>query len=68
MQKQLEKASIGITFSFGSDAETGIFANDRENEKRGEARLLKDLGFARDLDANHICGILEPASQRYTVP
>ena len=35
MQKQLEKASIGITFSFGSDAETGIFANDRENEKPG---------------------------------
>ncbi|MCW6508116.1 sugar phosphate isomerase/epimerase family protein [Lichenifustis flavocetrariae] len=67
-QKQLEKAGIGITFSFGLDAETDISSNDREKEKRGEARLLKALGLARDLGATHICGILESAFQKYTVP
>lgn len=67
-QQQLEKAGIGITFSFGLDAETDISANDREKEKRGEVRLLKALGLARDLGASHICGILESAFQKYTVP
>ena len=67
-RKQLEKAGIGITFSFGLDAETDISANDRDKERRGEARLLKALGLARDLGATHICGILESAFQKYTVP
>ncbi|MDX7952889.1 sugar phosphate isomerase/epimerase [Lichenihabitans sp. Uapishka_5] len=67
-QKQLEKAGIGVTFSFGLDAETDISSNDRDNEMRGEARLMKALALARDLGATHICGILESAFQKYTVP
>src|SRR6202012_4610366 len=67
-RRQLEQAGIGATFSFGLDAETDISSNDREKEKRGEARLLKALNLARDIGATHVCGILESAFQKYSVP
>ena len=67
-RQQLEKAGIGVTFSFGLDNDTDISSDDREKEKRGEARLLKALHLASDLGATHVCGILESAFQKYAKP
>src|SRR3954453_1322491 len=67
-RRQLEKAGIGATSSLGLDAETDISSNDREKEKRGQARLEAALAVARDFGATHVCGILESAFQKYAVP
>ena len=66
--KQLQKAGIGATSSMGLDADTDISSNDREKEKRGEARLLEAVAVIRDIGATHMCGILESAFQKYAVP
>src|SRR4051795_12809670 len=67
-RRQLEKAGIGATSSLGLDADTDISSNDREKEKRGQARLEAALAVARDVGATHVCRILESAFQKYTVP
>ena len=67
-RKQLEKAGIGATSSLGLDAETDISSNDREKEKRGQARLEQAVAVIRDIGATHMCGILESAFQKYAVP
>jgi D-psicose/D-tagatose/L-ribulose 3-epimerase len=67
-RQQLERAGIGATCSLGLDADTDISSNDREKEKRGQARLEAALAVARDIGATHVCGILESAFQKYTVP
>ena len=66
--KQLEKHGIGATASLGLDADTDISSNDREKEKRGQARLEEAIGMARDIGATHVCGILHSAFQKYAVP
>ena len=66
--RQLEQAGIGATSSLGLDAETDISSNDRDNERRGQARLEQALAMARDIGATHVCGILESAFQKYAVP
>lgn len=66
--KALQKAGIGATSTLGLDAKTDISSNDRDNEKRGEARLLQALSVMRDIGATHMCGILESAFQKYSVP
>ena len=66
--KQLAKAGLGATFSFGLGAESDISSNDRDKEARGEARLLEFLGVIRDIGATHMCGILESAFQKYAAP
>ena len=66
--KQLQKAGIGATSSMGLDADTDISSNDREKEKRGEARLEEAVSVIRDIGATHMCGILESAFQKYAVP
>jgi D-psicose/D-tagatose/L-ribulose 3-epimerase len=67
-RRQLEKAGIGVTASLGLEADEDISSNDRENEKRGQAKLERAVGMARDVGATHICGILESAFQKYKVP
>ena len=67
-RRQLEKAGIGVTASLGLEADEDISSNDRENEKRGQAKLERVVGMARDVGATHICGILESAFQKYKVP
>lgn len=66
--KALQKAGIGATSSMGLDAETDISSNDRDKEKRGEARLHEAVAVIRDIGATHMCGILESAFQKYAVP
>ena len=66
--QQLEKNGIGATTSLGLDAETDISSNDRDKEKRGQARLEQAIGMARDIGATHVCGILHSAFQKYSVP
>ena len=66
--KELQKAGIGATSSMGLDADTDISSNDRDKEKRGEARLLDAVAVIRDIGATHMCGILESAFQKYAVP
>jgi D-psicose/D-tagatose/L-ribulose 3-epimerase len=66
--KELQKAGIGATSSMGLDADTDISSNDRDKEKRGEARLLDAVSVIRDIGATHMCGILESAFQKYAVP
>ena len=67
-RKQLEQAGIGVTCSLGLDADTDISSNNREKEKRGQARLESAVAMARDVGATHVCGILESAFQKYAVP
>lgn len=67
-RKQLDKAGIGATSSMGLDAETDISSNDRDKEKRGQARLEEAVSVIRDIGATHMCGILESAFQKYAVP
>ncbi len=67
-RRQLERAGIGATSSLGLDAETDISSNDREEERRGQARLEAALAVARDFGATHVCGILESAFQKYALP
>jgi D-psicose/D-tagatose/L-ribulose 3-epimerase len=66
--KELQKAGIGATSSMGLDADTDISSNDRDKEKRGEQRLLDAVSVIRDIGATHMCGILESAFQKYSVP
>jgi D-psicose/D-tagatose/L-ribulose 3-epimerase len=67
-RRQLEIAGIGATSSLGLDAETDISSDNRDKEKRGQARLEQALAVARDFGATHVCGILESAFQKYSVP
>ncbi len=67
-RQQLERAGIGATSSLGLDASTDISSNDRDNERRGQARLELAVGVIRDMGATHMCGILESAFQKYTLP
>ena len=67
-RRQLETAGIGCTASLGLEADEDISSNDREKEKRGQAKLEQALSMARDLGATHVCGILESAFQKYAVP
>lgn len=67
-RKQLEQADIGATSSMGLDAQTDISSNDRDKEKRGQARLEEAVSVIRDIGATHMCGILESAFQKYAVP
>ncbi|RFB79040.1 sugar phosphate isomerase/epimerase family protein [Methylovirgula sp. 4M-Z18] len=67
-RRQLESAGIGCTASLGLEADEDISSNDREKERRGQAKLEQALAMARDLGATHVCGILESAFQKYTVP
>jgi D-psicose/D-tagatose/L-ribulose 3-epimerase len=67
-RRQLEKAGIGCTASLGLEAHEDISSNDRENERRGQAKLEGAIEMARDIGATHVCGILESAFQKYTVP
>jgi D-psicose/D-tagatose/L-ribulose 3-epimerase len=65
---QLEKAAIGCTTSLGLEANEDISSNDRDNEKRGQAKLEQAVAMARDVGATHVCGILESAFQKYDRP
>ena len=67
-RRELEKAGIGCTASLGLEAHEDISSNDRENERRGQAKLEQAIAMARDVGATHVCGILESAFQKYTVP
>ena len=67
-RKQLEAAGIGATSSMGLDASTDISSNDRDKEKRGQARLEEAVSLIRDIGATHLCGILESAFQKYAAP
>ena len=67
-RKQLEKAGIGATSSMGLDADTDISSDDREKERRGQARLEQAVSVIRDIGATHMCGILESAFQKYATP
>jgi D-psicose/D-tagatose/L-ribulose 3-epimerase len=67
-RRQLENARIGCTASLGLEAHEDISSNDRENEKRGQAKLEQAISMARDVGATHICGILESAFQKYSAP
>jgi D-psicose/D-tagatose/L-ribulose 3-epimerase len=50
-RRQLEKAGIGCTASLGLEAHEDISSNDRENEKRGHAKLERAIAMARDVGA-----------------
>ena len=52
-------AKIGCTTSPGLAANEDISSNDRENEKRGQAKLERAIAIARDVGATHVCRILE---------
>ncbi len=67
-RRELEKAGIGATASLGLAADSDISSNDRDNEKRGQAKLEQAIAMGRDVGATHICGILESAFQKYSVP
>jgi D-psicose/D-tagatose/L-ribulose 3-epimerase len=67
-RRQLEKAAIGCTTSLGLEANEDISSNDRENEKRGQAKLEQAVAMARDVGATHVCGILESAFRKYDRP
>jgi D-psicose/D-tagatose/L-ribulose 3-epimerase len=67
-RRQLEKAGIGCTASLGLEAHEDISSNDRENEKRGHAKLERAIAMARDVGATHVCSILESAFQKYYKP
>ena len=67
-RRQLEKARIGCTASLGLEANEDISSNDRDNEKRGQAKLERAIAMARDVGATHVCGILESAFQKYDKP
>lgn len=66
--KELQKNGIGATSSMELADDADISANDRDKEKRGEAKLLEAVGVIRDIGATHMCGILESAFQKYAVP
>lgn len=65
---QLQRNGIGATYSLGLGASEDISSNDRDNEKRGEAKLTDAVAMARDIGATHMCGILYSAFQKYAVP
>ena len=67
-RRQLERAGIGATSSLGLDAETDISSENRDKERRGQARLEQAVAMARDVGATHVCGILQSAFQKYAVP
>ena len=67
-RRQLERAGIGATASLGLDADTDISADDRDKERRGQARLEQAVAMARDVGATHVCGILHSAFQKYAAP
>ena len=67
-RRQLEQAGIGATSSLGLDADTDISSDDRDKERRGQARLEQAVAMARDVGATHVCGILHSAFQKYAVP
>ncbi|MGI3900288.1 MAG: sugar phosphate isomerase/epimerase family protein [Janthinobacterium lividum] len=67
-RRALEAAGLGATYSLGLDADTDISANDREKERRGQAKLEDAIAMARDIGATHIAGILYSAFQKYAVP
>ena len=67
-RRALEAAGLGATYSLGLDADTDISANDREKERRGQAKLEDAIAMARDIGATHVAGILYSAFQKYAVP
>ena len=67
-RRELEKAGLGATASLGLDADSDISSNDRDKERRGQAKLEQAIAMGRDVGATHICGILESAFQKYSVP
>lgn len=67
-RRELERAKIGGTMSFGLDASTDISSNDPEKTRAGQARLIEYIHLCRDLGATHLCGILHSAFQKYAVP
>ena len=67
-RRTLEQAGLGATYSLGLDAETDISADDRDKERRGQAKLEDAIAMARDIGATHIAGILYSAFQKYAVP
>jgi D-psicose/D-tagatose/L-ribulose 3-epimerase len=67
-RRELEKAGLGATYSLGLDADSDISANDREKERRGQAKLEDAIAMARDIGATHVAGILYSAFQKYAVP
>lgn len=67
-RRALEQANLGATYSLGLDAETDISSDDRDKERRGQAKLEDAIAMARDIGATHIAGILYSAFQKYAVP
>jgi len=67
-RKMLDKYRLGTTLSLGLDASTDISSGDRDQQARGEARLMQVLSVARDIGATHVCGILYSAFQKYFEP
>ena len=67
-RQQLQAAGLGASMSLGLDESTDISADDRDKEKRGEARLLQAVAVARDIGATHVCGILHSAFRKYAAP
>ena len=67
-RRELEKAGLGATYSLGLDAESDISSNDRDKERRGQAKLEDAVAMARDIGATHVAGILFSAFQKYAIP
>src|SRR5947209_211811 len=67
-RRALEQAGIGVTASLGLEGNEDISSNNRDNEKRGQAKLERAVAMARDVGATHVCGILESAFQKYSIP
>ncbi|MCW6509193.1 hypothetical protein [Lichenifustis flavocetrariae] len=59
---------IGASSSMGFADDADISANDRDKEKRGEAKLLEAVGVIRDIGATHTCGLRELAFRNTPCP
>ncbi len=67
-RRELERAGLGATMSFGLDASQDVSSDDPERVRAGEQQLLRGVTIARDVGATHVCGILYSAFQKYAVP
>ena len=67
-RRELEKAGLGATMSFGLDGSEDVSSDDPERVRAGERQLLDGVSIARDLGATHVCGILYSAFQKYARP
>lgn len=65
---EVERHKLGITMSFGLDADTDISSDDPARVKAGEKKLMDSLAVGQQMGVTHMCGILYSAFQKYYVP